>query len=103
VSPNTTVVVLLSPHPEHYSLVLELLKTVIPGIHKDPGCLTYALHERTDGQIVLVEKWRDKQAWLNHFSLPEIIRLKTELPPWLAAPAERLEMYEISGTGEVSG
>jgi len=95
VSPDTTVVVLLSPHPEHYSQVLGLLKAVTPEIQKDPGCLLYAIHERTDGHIVLVEKWASKQAWLNHFSLPEIIQLKTELPPWLTQPAVRLEMYEV--------
>jgi quinol monooxygenase YgiN len=95
VSTNTTVVVVLTPHPQHFSAVLELLLEVTPAIQADPGCLLYAIHETPEGTIVLIERWASPEAWKNHFSLPEIMRLKATLPPWLAAPAERLEMYEF--------
>lgn len=94
-STNTTVVVVLTPHPQHFSHVLELLLEVTPAIQADPGCLLYAVHETPEGTIILIEKWASTEAWKNHFSLPEIIRLKATLPPWLALPAERLEMYEV--------
>lgn len=91
----TIVVVTLTPHPEHYTAVVDLLCEVIPAIHEDPGCLTYALHEAVDQTVVLIESWRDRNAWLAHFSLPPIVRLKNELPPWLALPASRVEMYQL--------
>lgn len=93
----TVVVVTLTPHPEHYGDVVGLLAEVIPTIQQDPGCLVYALHEAVDHTVVLVESWRNREAWLAHFHLPPILRLKQDLPPWLAAPARRVEMYELVG------
>lgn len=93
----TVVVVTLTPHPEHYGDVVGLLAEVIPTIQQDPGCLVYALHEAVDHTVVLVESWRNREAWLAHFHLPPILRLKRDLPPWLAAPARRVEMYELVG------
>jgi quinol monooxygenase YgiN len=89
------VVVTLTPHPEDYATVRNLVLEVIPAIHDDPGCLLYALHDTTTGQLVLIEAWADRAAWLAHFELPGIKRLKKELPPWLAAPASRVEMYGV--------
>lgn len=88
-------VVTLTPHPEHYADVVGLLVEVIPAIQQDPGCLVYALHEAVDHTVVLVESWRDREAWLAHFNSPPILRLKQDLPPWLVAPAKRVEMYEL--------
>jgi quinol monooxygenase YgiN len=92
---HTVVVVTLTPHPEHYSVVVDLILEVIPEIHRDPGCVLYALHETVDNDVVLIESWVDRDAWLAHFELPAIVRLKKELPPWLATPAKRVEMYAI--------
>jgi quinol monooxygenase YgiN len=91
----TVVVVTLTPRPDHYPDVVDLLCEVIPQIQEDPGCLLYALHEACDKTVVLIESWRDREAWLAHFSLPPILRLKQELTPWLAAPAKRVEMYQV--------
>lgn len=88
-------VVTLTPHPEHYAKVRDLVHEVIPDINKDPGCVLYAPHDTTNGQLVLIEAWADRDAWLAHFELPAIKRLKQELPPWLAAPASRVEMYGL--------
>ena len=93
------VVVTLTPHPEHYAQVRDLVLEVIPDIHKDPGCLLYAPHDTTTGQLVLIEAWAHRDAWLAHFELPAILRLKKELPPWLAEPASRVEMYGL-GVGD---
>ena len=95
------VVVTLTPHPEHYAKVRDLVFEVIPAIHEDPGCLLYAPHDTTNGQLVLIEAWADRDAWVAHFELPAIKRLKQELPPWLAAPASRVEMYGL-GVGDPS-
>lgn len=90
----TLVVVRLRPHPEHYTAVINLLVEVIPEIQQGPGCLLYALYEDTDREIVLIESWADRHAWHAHFDWEPILRLKKELPPWLATPVTRLEMYE---------
>lgn len=92
-------VVTLTPHPEDFAKVRGLVLEVIPQIHEDPGCLLYAAHDTTNGQLVLIEAWADRDAWLAHFELPAIKRLKKELPPWLAAPASRVEMYGL-GVGD---
>jgi quinol monooxygenase YgiN len=93
------VVVTLTPHPEHYAQVRDLVLEVIPDIHENPGCLLYAPHDTPNGQLVLIEAWTDRDAWLAHFELAAIKRLKQELPPWLAEPASRVEMCGL-GVGD---
>lgn len=51
------------------------------------------MYRRVDDTVVLVERWRDRDAWQAHFDTEAIVRLKDALTPLLAKPAERWEMY----------
>ena len=45
-----------------------LLKSVVAPTHREPGCLTYALHQRTDqpGTFYFIEKWRHQDDLNQH-------------------------------------
>ena len=87
------VLVELIPLPEQRSFVLALLREVIPEIHRGPGCELYALYEKTDGNLVLIEKWASRHAWQAHFDWKPIKRLKKELAERVELPVSRREMY----------
>ena len=65
----------------------------IDEIRRADGCELYDMYRRVDDTVVLVERWRDRDAWQAHFDTPAILRLKEALTPLLAKPAERWEMY----------
>ena len=65
----------------------------IDEIRRADGCELYDMYRRVDDTVVLVERWRDRDAWQAHFDTEAIVRLKDALTPLLAKPAERWEMY----------
>lgn len=88
-----TIIVTLTPLPGHSEDVVAAMNAEIEDIRLAEGCELYEMHRRVDDVIVLVERWRDRDAWQAHFDTPAIMRLKEALTPLLAKPAERWEMY----------
>lgn len=88
-----TVVVCLTPRPGHGEAVLAALTLEIAEVRSSAGCELYDMYRRVDDTVVLVERWRDRDAWQAHFDTEAIVRLKDALTPLLAKPAERWEMY----------
>ena len=89
------VIVTLTPLPGLAKDVVEAMSAEIDEIRLSEGCELYDMYRRVDDAIVLIEHWRDRDAWQAHFDNPAIIRLKDALTPLLAKPAERWEMYEV--------
>jgi quinol monooxygenase YgiN len=98
VSQPTTVIVVLTPLAGSTDQVIEAMNSEIDEIRLADGCELYDMFERIDGAVILIERWRDREAWQAHFDTPAIMRLKEALTPHLAKPAERWEMY---GEGEI--
>jgi quinol monooxygenase YgiN len=93
-----TVVVILTPLSGRNDAVIAAVNAEISAIQQTDGCELYDMFERIDGAVILIERWRDREAWQAHFDTPAIMRLKEALTPHLAKPAERWEMY---GEGEI--
>lgn len=96
-STPTTVIVVLTPLTGRTNDVIDEMKAEIDEIREADGCELYDMFQRVDGAVILIKRWRDREAWQAHFETPAITRLKEALTPLLAAPAERWEMY---GEGE---
>ena len=47
------VVTVFTPRPEARGELVEALREFLPGVHREEGCLLYALHDADDGTIVL--------------------------------------------------
>lgn len=95
----TSVVVLLTPLPQQSEAVVEAMEEEIAEIRRTDGCELYEMYRRVDGAVVLIERWRDREAWQAHFDTAAIRRLREALTPLLAKPAERWEMYSTATTG----
>jgi quinol monooxygenase YgiN len=50
------------------------LHSLIEPTHKEPGCLRYELNQRSDDsrRITFIEKWKDREAFDLHCSMPYI-------------------------------
>jgi quinol monooxygenase YgiN len=93
VTAPTTVIVVLTPLPGRTRDVVETVDAEIRKIRRTNGCELYDMFQRVDGAVILIERWRDREAWQAHFETLAIARLKDGLTPLLATPAERWEMY----------
>jgi quinol monooxygenase YgiN len=81
------------PHPGQADAVRAALEAVIPDVHEEPGCELYALHEETEGRLVLIEKWTTRELWQEHLSLEPVKRSRASLEGLLESATEVLEMY----------
>ena len=87
------VIVELTPLPGQSDAVVAAISAEIDEIRMADGCELYEMYRRVDDVVVLIERWRDREAWQAHFETDAIVRLKQALTPLLAKPAERWEMY----------
>ena len=81
------------PHPAKGDAVRAALEAVIPDVHDEPGCELYALHEETEGRLVLIEKWTTRELWQEHLTLEPVQRSRASLEGLLESATEVLEMY----------
>jgi len=89
----TTVIVTLSPKQGCVDEVEQIVAREIAEIRQATGCEVYDLYRSVDDEVILIERWSSRDTWQAHFDTPAISRLKNELTPLLAKPAERVEMY----------
>lgn len=82
-----------TPQPEHYDAVKAVLLDVIPDVHQEPGCELYALHDETEGRLVLIEKWATRELWQDHLTLDTVARIRAGVEGRLAKETEVLELY----------
>jgi quinol monooxygenase YgiN len=94
--PNSCVVIAtFHPHPGKGDAVRQALEAVIPDVHEEPGCELYALHEETEGRLILIEKWTTRDLWQEHLTLEPVKRLRASLEGLLESETQVLEIYGV--------
>lgn len=81
------VVATLTVKPESVDAVRDLLRNTVAGVHTEPGCQLYSLHE-TDGTFVFVEQWADEASLQTHATAPAAAAMFTEIGAHLAGKPE---------------
>lgn len=66
--------------------LVQVLASVIPDVHGEPGCQYYALHDAGDGKLALIEKWDSQQALEVHQRAEPIKRLNAKAQGLLQEP-----------------
>ena len=56
------------PSPGRTAELIDALRATIPGVHREEGCLLYAIHDAADGTITMIEKWTSAEALDAHAS-----------------------------------
>jgi quinol monooxygenase YgiN len=64
---SIVVVATITPKPEYRDDVIAALEKAEESVHTgEDGCLLYALHEASDGSLVMIEKYADQAAFEAH-------------------------------------
>lgn len=64
----------LTIKPGSLPTILEAVRPCIDATRKEPGCISYDLHQnQTDeNQLVFVERWTDRASLAAHFETPHL-------------------------------
>ncbi|MEO0024349.1 MAG: hypothetical protein RL196_790 [Actinomycetota bacterium] len=79
--------------PECHDEVRALLLEEQAGVLTEPGCLTYALHDAADGDLVFVESWQSRELWMIHNDAPSVARITAGIEGKLLEPVRVQELY----------
>lgn len=87
------VVATFSPKPEHREEVRALLLNEQPIVLAEPGCLTYALHDDVNGDLVFVESWESRESWMVHNQADTVKRITEGVAGKLVGDVRVQELY----------
>jgi quinol monooxygenase YgiN len=83
------VIAVLHPAPGRLREALEVVARNVPTVHREEGCLTYAVHTAADpDRIIFVERWTTREALAAHAAAPHMAATNDQLAPMLAAPTD---------------
>lgn len=95
------VTAVFTPKDGAHGQVVAALEPAIAEVHKEPGCLLYAIHDAPNGQIVMIEKWETAELLDAHGDGDAVKRLNASLEGLLAEPVEVTRLVPIPvGTAE---
>jgi quinol monooxygenase YgiN len=99
------VTAVFSPTPGRKDDLVEALRSTMPAVHAEPGCLLYAIHDAEDGTITMIEKWESVADLDAHGSGPAVAGLGAAIEGLVTAPAHVTRMTPIPvgepGVGEL--
>lgn len=75
--------------------LVEALRSTMPGVHAEPGCLLYAIHDAADGTITMIEKWASVEDLDAHGSGEAVASLGAAIDGLVTAPAHVTRMTPI--------
>lgn len=89
------VTAVFSPAPGRKADLVEALRSTMPGVHAEPGCLLYAIHDAADGTITMIEKWESVADLDAHGQGPAVAALGAAIDGLVTAPALVTRMTPI--------
>lgn len=93
------------PTPGRKDDLVEALRTTMPAVHAEQGCLLYAIHDAEDGTITMIEKWESNDDLDAHGSGPAVVSLQAAIEGLVTEPAHVTRMTPIpvgeSGVGSL--
>jgi quinol monooxygenase YgiN len=75
------------PAPGRTAELIDALQATIPGVHREEGCLLYAIHDAADGTITMIEKWDSTEALDAHAAGDAVKALRSAVEGLVAQPA----------------
>ena len=89
------------PSPGRTAELIDALRATIPGVHREEGCLLYAIHDAADGTITMIEKWASAEALEAHAAGDAVTALRSAVEGLVAQPATVTTMTPLpAGTTE---
>lgn len=79
--------------PEFREEVRTMLLAEQVGVLTEEGCLTYALHDDVNGDLVFVESWQSRELWMIHNDAPSVARIMAGVEGKLVEHVRVQELY----------
>jgi quinol monooxygenase YgiN len=89
------VTALFHPAPGRKDALVEALRSTMPGVHAEQGCLLYAIHDADDGTITMIEKWESVADLDAHGAGPAVAALGAAIDGLVTGPALVTRMTPI--------
>ena len=83
------------PLPGRSADLVEALRTTMPAVHDEPGCLLYAIHDADDGTVTMIEKWASVADLDAHGEGAPVAALSAAVEGLLAAPVTVVRMTPV--------
>lgn len=100
---DVVVVAVAVPAEGRADAVRRALVAAVAEVHDEPGCETYALHEREDGALVMLERWTSVDALDVHGRGAALQRLGAALQGNLAGPLDVTRMRPVPAGDPAKG
>ncbi len=63
--------------------LIEALRSTMPAVHDEDGCMLYAIHDADDGSITMIEKWASVESLDAHGSGKAVAALNLAIAPFV--------------------
>ena len=97
------VTAVFTPKPGEFDRVAEGLSRAIAEVHREPGCLLYAIHRDPDDRIVMIEKWESVELLDAHGAGTAVQGLGANIEGLLTEPAVVTRLVPIPAGTESQG
>jgi len=88
-----TVVATFQPKPEFRDEVRALLLEQAKLVQLEDGCEYYDLYDQVNGNLVFVEAWSSREAWMVHNDAPTVKTIRSFTEGKLDSPILVQELY----------
>ncbi len=96
---HLTVVARIQAKPEKVAEVRRALTALVEPTHREPGCVSYVLHESSVDPTLFVfyENWRSQEDLDKHLKMPYLQAILARVDELLACPPEIGTYRRIAG------
>ena len=95
-SSPVVVTAVFTPNPGSFDTVTEVLSRAIAEVHREPGCLLYAIHRDPQDRIIMIEKWESAELLDDHGGGAAVAQLNREIDGLLAEPVVVTRLVPIA-------
>lgn len=97
------VTAVFTPIEGGHDRLVEALRPSIAGVHEEPGCVLYAIHDAPDGTIVMIEKWKSSEHLDQHGAGAAVAELGRSIAGLVAGPAVVTRLIPVPAGADDKG
>lgn len=88
----------LRAYPDKFESLIALIKSIIPHVKTEPGCISYSAHiDRNDSNsIVMLEEWENMPALETHAVAPPFSKLAASFDELLSEPPVLVTLRQLA-------
>lgn len=91
------IIAIAQAKPGYEAALVKAQSELIAIVRQQPGCIRYELNESLEqpGQVVFVERWRDRAAWESHMRGPHMDAFRAKAGSMIGA-FDLLQMKQVA-------